>query len=525
MNQELQDYIKKARVAGMNDGQIKQELLKVGWQEQDINQEFSGVSASLPAPISNSIPQETIEREDFSKYVKPEKNNKSKILISIIVLALIAVGVLGYMFLIKPAISKNAGSWETYEDDLYGIQFKYPEALKLVKDTGVSKEFFGGGNAVLRTETFLNLGEYKSEDPLNSSQTVDINVYRNAEVDEIPFLGDCTNMDKISENDISFGNKTAKEMVCGFQIDKYPDIYKDYKGPKVIREYIVKNADFSYFIKTFVCDGESKSDDCNKFISNFKFVESKINLMAFGKIYKQNSDWYLSHMKPGVGYGGFFSYTKEEIKLDIDNAICGETKDTNQLDFDPTKIESISYKDCKEYLAGNAPDEAGIEGTLNGNEIIVKRIILKSSQEILNNSGDQPNQDANKNLTKNCGLIENMRAIVDTDDPYLNTEFNDGFKCMQGALLNDCQMASLDTASTMDGDVIKMFYKIRGKEKESCLISVEIPGMKPSICRIPLNKIPEFKAENDKNEHSDASLFNFVVDGAMKDDPRVICED
>lgn len=41
MNQELQDYIKKTRETGFNDEQIKQELLKVGWKAEDINQEFS----------------------------------------------------------------------------------------------------------------------------------------------------------------------------------------------------------------------------------------------------------------------------------------------------------------------------------------------------------------------------------------------------------------------------------------------------------------------------------------------------
>ncbi len=48
MNQELQDYIEKTRETGMSDEQIKQELLKVGWKEEDINQEFNNVSVSAP---------------------------------------------------------------------------------------------------------------------------------------------------------------------------------------------------------------------------------------------------------------------------------------------------------------------------------------------------------------------------------------------------------------------------------------------------------------------------------------------
>ena len=95
---------------------------------------------------------------------------------------------------------------------------------------------------------------------------------------------------------------------------------------------------------------------------------------------------------------------------------------------------------------------------------------------------------------------------------------------MQQALLDDCRVAKLGMAEGKNATVAEVFYKINGKEKESCLISVEISGMKPSICRVPLNKISEFKAENDRNEHSDASLLNFVVDRATEDDPRVICE-
>lgn len=39
-NQELIDYIKKAKEAGQNDEQIKNDLLKVGWEEEDIKKGF-----------------------------------------------------------------------------------------------------------------------------------------------------------------------------------------------------------------------------------------------------------------------------------------------------------------------------------------------------------------------------------------------------------------------------------------------------------------------------------------------------
>jgi hypothetical protein len=102
MNQELQDYIKKARGSGMNDEQIKQELLKAGWKAQDINPEFGGISALIPTPIAPKV-------ETFSETTEPK--NKSKLptiaLIVVIAVLLIAGGVLGYNYLIKPSAPKN----------------------------------------------------------------------------------------------------------------------------------------------------------------------------------------------------------------------------------------------------------------------------------------------------------------------------------------------------------------------------------------------------------------------------------
>jgi len=387
MNQELQDYIKKSKEAGMSDEQIKQELLKVGWKEEDISQEFNNLNNPTLVPTPTPIPTFAPKAEIFSEPIKQRSKSKLPIiaLIVAVVVLLAGVGVLGYNYLIKPSVpkdnnaSKDINTWGEYNDDLCGIQFQYPVTLKLRNDSGVSQEFFGGGNAVSRTVSFLNLEKYNAKDILNGFQAVVINVYRSSEVDTISFLGKCTNMDKINENNVSFGNKIAKELVCALQIDKYPELYKDYNGPKVTREYIIKDTNFSYFISAFVCHGENKSDDCNKFISSFKFVEPEVNLMAWGKIYKQNSDWYLSHMKPGL-FNGLNSWTKEEVKLNLDNAICGERKEMEQVNFDPTKIESTLYKPCKEYLVNNSQDGAGVEGTLNGNEIIVKRITIEPAK-------------------------------------------------------------------------------------------------------------------------------------------------
>lgn len=58
MNQELQDYIKKSKEAGFSDEQIKQELLKVGWKEKDINQEFGGAFVPTPTPTTSNLASE-----------------------------------------------------------------------------------------------------------------------------------------------------------------------------------------------------------------------------------------------------------------------------------------------------------------------------------------------------------------------------------------------------------------------------------------------------------------------------------
>jgi uncharacterized membrane protein YhaH (DUF805 family) len=67
MNQEVQDYIKKAHEAGMTDEQIKQELLKVGWRQNDIDQEFSDTIPPItPTPLSTSAPTQNIRQDNKS---------------------------------------------------------------------------------------------------------------------------------------------------------------------------------------------------------------------------------------------------------------------------------------------------------------------------------------------------------------------------------------------------------------------------------------------------------------------------
>lgn len=93
MNQELQDYIKKAKENGLGDEQIKQELLKAGWQEQDINLALSE-SRSFQVPNPESYSEEAGRK-------KPSKLATIILVVAPIIL-IIAGGALAYNYFIKP---------------------------------------------------------------------------------------------------------------------------------------------------------------------------------------------------------------------------------------------------------------------------------------------------------------------------------------------------------------------------------------------------------------------------------------
>lgn len=367
MNQQLQDYIKKSKEAGFSDDQIKQELLKVGWKEEDINQAF--INYSVPA--LTSVPQPVTTKKSRSKL---------PIVIAIVVLAaaLIGGGILGYKYLVKP-LKDELKNWKTYSDDLYGFQFKHPENLEK-GDFGVTQEL--GLPAVSQDIEFID----KEKANAGMFSGVIINVYRSADIqkESLPNFGKCISADTLGQNEVSFGNKQALELVCSIaeQIKQYPDFYKDYNGLVVNREYIIEDADFTYAIHIAICDGDNKSEDCNKFISNFKFTAPTINLIAWGRIYKQNSDWYLFYNSPNLAQSG---YVSTKVKLILDNAVCREIKNGTVNLFDP-------YKSCKEFnlktnhFVGESQfdleggDQVGVEGTLNNDEVIVKRLMIQPEE-------------------------------------------------------------------------------------------------------------------------------------------------
>jgi hypothetical protein len=91
MNPQLQDYIKKSREAGFSDEQIREELLKVGWKGEDINEGLSYIVQ----------PAEATQSSEISKSQKPKKKSGKKILIIGVGILIIVLLFIDKQFLIS----------------------------------------------------------------------------------------------------------------------------------------------------------------------------------------------------------------------------------------------------------------------------------------------------------------------------------------------------------------------------------------------------------------------------------------
>lgn len=153
---ELNDYIQKARVAGMSDDAIRTELLKSGWNVADVNvaipPRMPNINSQQPPPVSVSQP------------VVVSKHSSHLSLIITIGL-LICLGTAAYVFYpqitgfvlgltgtqtpiapvqTEPAatipqnqinvsstepIATSTEGWQTYRNDKYGFEFQYPKGF------------------------------------------------------------------------------------------------------------------------------------------------------------------------------------------------------------------------------------------------------------------------------------------------------------------------------------------------------------------------------------------------------------
>jgi len=96
VNQEILDYINKARASGQTDDQIKAGLVSAGWSEAEANEAISivqrkqSLNHNLYAPLTISKNESTI-KEEFLPAKKPKK--WTKVIICLVVLLLIGAGI------------------------------------------------------------------------------------------------------------------------------------------------------------------------------------------------------------------------------------------------------------------------------------------------------------------------------------------------------------------------------------------------------------------------------------------------
>lgn len=74
MNQQIEDYVKQARISGNNDEQIKQQLLAAGWAEELIFKSLNSVSSSQAGIVSNPVSSIPVQGSDSK--TKRNKANK-----------------------------------------------------------------------------------------------------------------------------------------------------------------------------------------------------------------------------------------------------------------------------------------------------------------------------------------------------------------------------------------------------------------------------------------------------------------
>jgi len=103
MTQELQDYIKRASELGLSKEEIINNLRKVGWSEEQINEGFQVIKLTeeknnISEPQNNNFSQNTINNKDFL-YKNQEIKHKSYIKPIIFVLTfflILWIGVYAY---------------------------------------------------------------------------------------------------------------------------------------------------------------------------------------------------------------------------------------------------------------------------------------------------------------------------------------------------------------------------------------------------------------------------------------------
>lgn len=150
MNQELIDYIKKAREAGQSDEQIKQALLAAGWKENDILDVMDIV----------------VDIVDTNRVVFSNKGkSRFGILIKIfIVLIIIVVGVAGYLYWGKYNIPiEKKLDLKNIDGDFLKINIAFQEAKKWQDDACLELVNFFAFDDRRKNQEQYSLFQFSSE--------------------------------------------------------------------------------------------------------------------------------------------------------------------------------------------------------------------------------------------------------------------------------------------------------------------------------------------------------------------------
>lgn len=115
-NEQLNEYIHKARQAGLNDDKIKAELLKTGWQANHVSEALSPTIQEIPTT----------------------RKSHRGLVIAVIVAAVLFVGtgvVVAIRYFVQPTLPELT---QEYHNDKYSYTIRYPSSHKVIDSSDPS---------------------------------------------------------------------------------------------------------------------------------------------------------------------------------------------------------------------------------------------------------------------------------------------------------------------------------------------------------------------------------------------------